>query len=69
LLKLSARLGGCVRVGLEDNLYLSAGQLARSNSEQVGNIRAILEGAGLTVATPDEARTMLSLKGAEEVAF
>jgi len=66
---LSAVMGGNVRVGLEDNLWLGRGQLARSNAEQVSKIRRILEELGLAVATPDDARQMLKLKGARNVAF
>jgi uncharacterized protein (DUF849 family) len=58
-----------VRVGLEDNLYIAKGRLARSNAEQVTLIRGIVEGLGREVATPAEARAMLGLKGAEGVAF
>jgi uncharacterized protein (DUF849 family) len=61
--------GGHVRVGLEDSIYLGKGQLARSNAEQVTKIRGILESLSLTIATPDEARSMLALKGANQVAF
>jgi len=61
--------GGHVRVGLEDSIYLGKGQLARSNAEQVTKIRGILESLSLTMATPDEARSMLALKGANQVAF
>ena len=66
---MAAGMGGHVRVGLEDNLYLEKGVLARSNAEQVTKIRGLLEGLGRTVATPDEARAMLGLKGADNVAF
>lgn len=66
---MAAAMGGHVRVGLEDNLYLSKGMLATSNAQQVEQIRAIVEGMGRTVATPAEARAMLRLKGAEGVAF
>jgi uncharacterized protein (DUF849 family) len=66
---MAAAMGGHVRVGLEDNLYLSKGVLAQSNAQQVAQIRAIVEGMGRTVATPAEARAMLALKGAKEVAF
>jgi uncharacterized protein (DUF849 family) len=66
---MAAAMGGHVRVGLEDNLYLSKGVLARSNAEQVTLIRGIVEGLGRTVATPDQARAVLGLKGAGEVAF
>ena len=65
----SAALGGHVRVGLEDNLYLSKGVLARSNAEQVTKLRGMLEDLGHTLATPDEARAMLGLKGPDKVAF
>jgi uncharacterized protein (DUF849 family) len=61
--------GGHVRVGLEDSIYLGKGQLARSNAEQVGKIRGILESLSLEIATPDDARSMLALKGANQVAF
>lgn len=66
---LSASLGGHVRVGLEDNLYIARGQLARSNAEQVEKARALIESLGHDLATPAEARQMLGLKGADRVAF
>lgn len=62
-------LGGNIRVGLEDSLWAGKGILAKSNAEQVILVRKIIEGMGLAVATPDEAREMLSLKGAAQVAF
>jgi uncharacterized protein (DUF849 family) len=65
----AALLGGHVRVGLEDSIYLGKGQLAKSNAEQVTRIRSILESLSLEIATPDEARQMLALKGAGNVAF
>ena len=65
----SAVMGGNVRVGLEDSLWLGRGQLARSNAEQVAKIRRILVELGLEVATPDDARRMLRLKGADQVSF
>jgi uncharacterized protein (DUF849 family) len=65
----SALLGGNVRVGLEDSLFIGRGQLARSNAEQVSKIRTIVEALGLEVATPSEARAMLALKGGNNVAF
>ena len=65
----AAAMGGHVRVGLEDNLYLSKGVLARSNAEQVEKVRGIVETLGRSVATPDEARAMLGLKGADAVGF
>lgn len=61
--------GGNVRVGLEDSLYAGKGRLARSNAEQVGMIRSILETLSIECATPDEARTILALKGRDNVAF
>jgi uncharacterized protein (DUF849 family) len=65
----SAVMGGNVRVGLEDSLWGGKGQLAKSNAEQVARIRRILEELGLEIATPDEAREMLKLKGAANVNF
>lgn len=66
---MAASMGGHVRVGLEDNLYLSRGVLASSNAQQVTLIREIVERLGRVVATPDEARAILGLKGAAEVGF
>lgn len=66
---MAAVMGGNVRVGLEDSLYLSKGRLARNSAEQVAKIRRILEELSLEVATPEEARAMLHLKGADQVAF
>ncbi len=66
---MAAAMGGHVRVGLEDNLYLSKGVLAKSNAEQVRLIRGIVERLGREVASPDDARAMLALKGAGAVAF
>ncbi|MGH8698377.1 MAG: 3-keto-5-aminohexanoate cleavage protein, partial [Burkholderiales bacterium] len=66
---LSAVLGGNVRVGLEDSLWIGKGALARSNAEQVAKVRRILEELGLEIATPDEARAMLKLKGKTNVNF
>ena len=66
---MSAAMGGNVRVGLEDSLWNGPGVLARSNAEQVTRVRQIIEGLGLSVATPDEAREMLSLKGGHAVNF
>jgi uncharacterized protein (DUF849 family) len=63
-----ALMGGNVRVGLEDSLYIGRGQLAKSNAEQVSKIRRILEDLGREIATPDEARQMLNLKGGDTVA-
>lgn len=64
-----AIMGGHVRVGLEDSLFLSLGVLAKSNAEQVTKIRRILEDLSLEIATPEEARQLLQLKGADQVAF
>ena len=69
LVTMGAIMGGNVRVGLEDNIYLGKGQLAESNAALVGRIRRILEELSLDIATPDEAREMLALKGADAVAF
>lgn len=65
----AAAMGGNVRVGLEDSLWAGKGRLAQSNAEQVRMVRQIIEGLGRTVATPDEARAILSLKGGDKVAF
>lgn len=65
----SAMLGGNLRVGLEDSLYIGPGKLAESNADQVRKIRGIVEGLGLTIATPAEARERLALKGGDQVAF
>ena len=62
-------MGGNVRVGLEDSIYLGPGTLAKSNAEQVAKIRRILSELSLDVATPAEARAMLKLKGGDRVAF
>jgi uncharacterized protein (DUF849 family) len=59
----SAWLGGHVRVGLEDNLWIGKGQLAKSNAQQVEKIRHAVEDLGKQIATPDDARRILSLKG------
>ncbi|MDB5743153.1 MAG: hypothetical protein JWR68_1468 [Polaromonas sp.] len=66
---MAASMGGNVRVGLEDILWIGKGRLASSNAEQVRKVREILEGLGLEIATPDEAREILQLKGADKVAF
>ncbi len=65
----AAMLGGNVRVGLEDSLFIEKGKLAASNAEQVTKVRAILEALGHEIATPAEARRMLGLKGADMVKF
>jgi uncharacterized protein (DUF849 family) len=63
----SALLGGNVRVGLEDNLYLGRGELAANNAQQVAKVVDVLTGLGFEIATPDEARAMLGLKGRDQV--
>lgn len=63
---MSAAMGGNVRVGLEDSLWGEPGRLAKSNAEQVERIISVLHGLSLEVATPQDARTMLELKGASE---
>jgi uncharacterized protein (DUF849 family) len=65
----AAQLGGNVRVGLEDSLWIDKGQLATSNAQQVEKVRGILAELGLEIATPDEARHILQLKGRQAVAF
>jgi uncharacterized protein (DUF849 family) len=69
LATMGAAMGGNIRVGLEDNLYLDKGVLARSNAEQVRRVRHVLDGLGLEPATPAEAREMLHLKGGDKTAF
>ncbi len=66
---MSAARGGHVRVGLEDSLWIGPGQLAKTNAEQVTRARQIIEGVGLEVASPDEAREILALKGGDNVEF
>jgi uncharacterized protein (DUF849 family) len=66
---MAASMGGNVRVGLEDSLWIGAGKLAESNAQQVRKAREIIEGLGLQVATPAEAREILALKGKDAVAF
>lgn len=65
----AAALGGHVRVGLEDSIWAGKGKLATSNAVQVTKVRGIIEGLGLSVATPVEAREILALKGGDKVAF
>ena len=65
----ASQMGGNVRVGLEDSLFISRGVLAESNSQQVAKIRRIVEELGNEVATPDEAREILDLKGGDRVNF
>ncbi len=66
---MAAAMGGHVRVGLEDSLWIGPGRLAESNAAQVLKARQIIEGLGLDIATPEEAREILELKGGDKVAF
>jgi uncharacterized protein (DUF849 family) len=66
---MAATMGGNVRVGLEDSLWIGAGKLAQSNADQVRKIVTILDELGLKPATPDETRSMLGLKGRQAVSF
>ena len=65
----AAALGGNVRVGLEDSIWAGKDELATSNAVHVSKVRQIIESLGLQVATPDEAREILSLKGGDQVNF
>ena len=65
----ASQMGGHVRVGLEDSLFISRGKLADNNAHQVAKIRRIVEDLGCEVATPDEARDILALKGGDRVNF
>jgi len=69
IVAMAASMGGNVRVGLEDSLWGGPGRLARTNAEQVTIARRIIEGMGLSVATPDEARAILALKGGDRTAI
>lgn len=69
LASLGLAQGSNVRVGLEDSLWIAPGELASSNAAQVTKVRQVIEGLSLDVATPDEARAMLGLKGADKVEF
>jgi uncharacterized protein (DUF849 family) len=66
---MAAAMGGNVRVGLEDSLWIGPGKLAESNAAQVRHVRSIIEGLGLSVASAEEAREVLELKGGDRVAF
>jgi uncharacterized protein (DUF849 family) len=66
---LAASMGGNVRVGLEDSLWIGRGELAKTNAEQVTKVRQIIEGLGGEIASPAEAREILKLKGGDRVAF
>ena len=65
----ASQMGGNVRVGLEDSLFISRGKLAHSNAEQVRKVRRVIEELGGEIASPDEAREILDLKGGDRVAF
>lgn len=69
IVAMAASMGGNVRVGLEDSLWGGPGRLAETNAEQVRMARSIIENMGLSVATPDEAREILALKGGDKVSF
>jgi uncharacterized protein (DUF849 family) len=69
LVTLSALLGGSVRVGMEDSLFLGKGQMATSNAQQVAKIKRILTELSIEVATPAEARAIMQTKGGDNVAF
>ena len=69
LAAIGASVGANVRVGLEDSLWIAPGEQARSNADQIRKIRLVLDGLSLDVASPDDARVMLGLKGAEAVDF
>ncbi|MFC0811443.1 3-keto-5-aminohexanoate cleavage protein [Paracoccus panacisoli] len=66
---MAAAMGGNVRVGLEDSLWAGPGKLAETNAQQVRLVRQIIEGLGLEIATPDEAREILALKGTDDLGF
>ncbi|WP_278373115.1 3-keto-5-aminohexanoate cleavage protein [Brevibacterium casei] len=69
LATMGVTMGSHIRAGLEDSLWIGPGRLAESNAEQVEKMRRIVEELGMEVATPDEARAMLGLKGADRVEF
>ena len=69
LATVASQMGGHVRVGLEDSLFIARGELATSNAQQVTKIRRILEDLGAEIATPEEARELLDLKGGDRVGF
>jgi len=66
---MAAAMGSHVRVGLEDSLWIGPGTMAETNAQQVRRVRSILEGLGLGIASPDEARALLGLKGRDKVGF
>jgi uncharacterized protein (DUF849 family) len=65
----AAAMGGNVRVGLEDSIWIGPGRLAASNADQAAKARQVLEGLGLEIASPQEAREILQLKGGDRVEF
>jgi uncharacterized protein (DUF849 family) len=65
----ASQMGGHVRVGLEDSLFISRGELAESNAQQVAKVRRVLEELGCQGASPNEARAILDLKGGDRVNF
>lgn len=69
IVAMAASMGGNVRVGLEDSLWAGPGRLAETNAEQVANAKSIIESMGLSAATPDEARQILDLKGADRTSI
>jgi uncharacterized protein (DUF849 family) len=66
---MAVAMGGNMRVGLEDSLWIGPGKLAETNAQQVTKARQIIEGLGLEIATPDDAREILGLKGGDKVNF
>jgi uncharacterized protein (DUF849 family) len=66
---MGAAMGGNVRVGLEDSLWIGAGKLAESNAQQVQQVKEIIHGLGLEIASANEAREMLQLKGLSQAGF
>lgn len=66
---MSVTMGGNVRVGMEDSVWAGPGKPAESSAQQVRTARQVIEGLGLHLATPDDAREILQLKGADKVAF
>ena len=65
----ASQMGGHVRVGLEDSLFISRGELAESNAQQVAKVRRVVEELGCQVASPNEAHAILDLKGGDKVNF
>jgi uncharacterized protein (DUF849 family) len=66
---MGAAMGGNVRVGLEDSLWIGPGELAKTNAQQVEKVKSIIQDLSLDVATPNDARDILALKGADQVGF